>query len=167
MLRGVLPTYITDSEIVLSKRAPFIRNTYEVRLALFMAAKQERPFLLVVPDGATLADGLEEHLVQHGGTVRRVDMPDYSVYFGCEHGDGAEGDGWVLGDNKHLESVHNEIRSPWLRAVLNVGSTIRGTDLGRLRRELGEESFQFSNIDEEQVIPALLALVDEAELSRG
>ena len=35
-LRAVLPTYVTD-KVVLSKAAPSIRNTYEIRLALLMA----------------------------------------------------------------------------------------------------------------------------------
>jgi hypothetical protein len=47
--RGILPDAITDREIVLLKATSYLRLTYEIRLATFMAQSKRLDLSLSVP----------------------------------------------------------------------------------------------------------------------
>src|SRR5436309_981683 len=103
--RGILPTSVTDQQVILCKAAPTIRNTYEIRLALFMAAQSGRTFVLAVSPMAFVDQALEAHIRQHGGDIVREAIQRHSVYLGAVDREGAEGDGWVAGDGQTWGSV--------------------------------------------------------------
>ena len=156
--RGVQPTYVTDDSVVLCKASPTIRNAYEIRLALFMASTRKARFILVVRPGAKVEPGLRAHLEAHGGTVQEREFADYSVYVGHLKASGDEGDGWVLGDAGALSAFHNSLASSWCNQKFVVGSSLCGDDLAALERELNGRTVSQTNIDQENIRDALLAL---------
>jgi hypothetical protein len=160
--RGILPTYVTDQRVVLCKAAPTIRNTYEIRLALFMAVQSKRTFVLAVSPMAMVDQALEAHIRQHGGEVVRDTIREHSLYVGAIDGDGEEGDGWVAGDSQLWESVLAGLRSPWLRERLRVGGSVSTSELSEFRDALQAETIRASNVDDEDIHQALLRLAAEA-----
>src|SRR6266850_1806971 len=80
--RGVLPTYVTNDSVVLSKAAPLIRNAYEIRLALYMAKSRNLRFILAVRPQAQVEASLVALIKEHGGSVDESQLDDYSVYVG-------------------------------------------------------------------------------------
>src|SRR3954470_3865582 len=103
--RGFLPTYVTDREVVLCKVAPRLINTYEVRLGLFMAAQRQLAFVLAVSPECAIAADLLSHVTRFGGTCKRGDIQEFSVYFGVTDASGVEVEGWVLGDREVWETL--------------------------------------------------------------
>lgn len=154
----MLPTYVTDDSVVLCKASPAIRNTYEIRLALYMALTRKSRFILAVRPGAKVEPGLRAHLEAQGGSVQEREFKDYSVYVGQIKASGVEGDGWVLGDAAALSEFHNSLASSWCKQNLVVGSSLFGEDLDVLERELSARTVSRSNIDQENIRDALLTL---------
>jgi len=165
--RGVLPTCVTDDSVVLCKASPTIRNTYEIRLALFMASTRKSRFILAVRPGAKVEPGLRAHLETHGGSVQEREFEDYSVYVGHIKASGDEGDGWVLGDAAGLSEFQNSLASSWCRQKLVVGSSLSGGELDALERELSARTVSQRNIDQENIRDALLALSGAVKADGG
>jgi hypothetical protein len=161
-IRGVLPTFVTDNQVILCKAAPTIRNAYEIRLALFMAVQSGRAFVLEVLPSAKVDEALTAHIRQHGGDVVRAAIQEHSVYVGVIDSHGEEGDGWVAGNGQLWATVLEELRSPWLRDRLRVGGSVATGELPQLRDVLGTEVIRASNIDDENIRQALLRLGAEA-----
>ncbi len=164
--RAVLPSYVTDKLVVLSKASLRVRDTYEIRLALFMAASKGLQFVLAVRSGAIVDHSVLELLAEHGGTVQEADLPEFSVYLGRAKLDGSE-DGWVLGDSSALKSLTCEVKSEGLRARLAVGAVWAHEELDELAAKLTAEHIALDNIDGENVVAALLALVHAARSDGG
>jgi len=160
--RGILPTNVTDKQVVLCKAAPAIRDAYEIRLALFMAVQSGRTFVLGVSPSAEVEQALEAHIRQHGGEVVRGAIPAHSVYVGAISGEGQEGDGWVAGDSQTWESVLAGLCSPWVRDRLRVGGSVLTDELSQFRDLLRAEAIRGCNIDDEDIHQALLQLATEA-----
>ena len=167
MLRGVLPTYVTDTKVILCKAAPKIRNAYEIRLALYMAVQSERQFVLTVSPTATVEKALEAHIRQHNGDLIRTAIDSHSVYVGSVDRDGEEGDGWVAGNNQFWANILGGVGSTWLRDKLSVGGLISLGELPRFRSALGAEVIRGCNIDEEEIQQALIRLAVESVQSGG
>jgi hypothetical protein len=160
--RAILPTYVSDKRVVLCKAAPTIRNTHEIRLALFMAVESGRTFVLAVSPSARVDLGLEAHIRQFGGEVVRGEIREYSIYLGAIDRNGEEGDGWVAGDRQLWDSVLAGLSSPWLRDRLRVGESVSTRELRQFRDLLAGEIVRARNIDDEDIHQALLRLAAEA-----
>ena len=160
--RGILPTYVTKDVVVLSKVAPIVRNTYEIRLALYMATSKGLKFVLAVRPQASVDAAVIALLEQHGGQVQEGQLDDHSVYLGYRKANGEE-DGWVLGNSAAMSVLVQSLRSEWLRERLRVGAGFSGDDLTALENTLRNENFSQQNIDGESVQAALLALVVAAK----
>ncbi len=165
--RGVLPTYLTDRELVLCKAAPTVHNTYEIRLALFMALDSGRKFELIVAPTAVVDAALAQHIAKFGGAITRGLTPVHSVYVVAVDANGAELEGWVAGDNEAWLPVLRSIRSEWLRSRLSVGATVLRDELEAFKKSVSAEKLHAKNIDEEDLRSALLLLVDKAAASGG
>ena len=164
--RGVLPTYATNEVVVLSKASPTIRNTYEIRLALYMAVSRGLRFILAVRPQAVVDPSITSLLQEHGGKIEEAQRDDFSVYFGHASPSG-DGDGWVLGDAAALSTLRDAIQSPWLKSRLNVGHEFSGAELVDLKAALDNESISSPNVDDENVGRALLALIAAARNDGG
>lgn len=164
--RAVLPTYVTDKLVVLSKAAPNIRNTYEVRLALYMAKSRNLRFVLAVRPGTTVEDSVRALLAEHGGAIEEAELNDYcvSIGWGFEEGEKA---GWVLGDAAAFMKLQDSIQSPRLRELFHIGAHLSGATLSEVGIELAKEQLPITNIDKENVREALLTLVSEALKNNG
>ena len=165
--RAVLPTYVTDSDVVLCKSSPKIRNAYEIRLALFFAVNNGKRFILNVPTDADVEPGLRSHIAQHGGVVQEGEFSDYTVYVGHALPSGDEGDGWVLGDATVLASLIGSLKSQWLKAKFLPGTAIAGTELHEFVAEMQGEVITLSNIDDENIKVALAGLFESAMTQGG
>ena len=164
--RGVLPTYATNEIVVLSKASPAIRDTYEIRLALFMAVSRGLRFILAVRPQAVVDPTIKSLLQEHGGKIEEAQLEDFSVYLGHASSNG-EMDGWVLGNTAALSTLKDSVQSPWLKARLNVGYAFSGAELDDLNAALGKESITSLNVDGENVGRALLALIAAARNDGG
>lgn len=164
--RGVLPTYVTDAMVVLSKAAPAIRNTYEIRLALFMAKSRNLRFLLVVRPGAKVEASVRKLLEEHGGAIEEQQLDDYCVYIGWGFEEG-EQEGWVLGDAAAFNTLMGAFKSSNLKILLRVGASISGPELDTVTFDLTTEEVSARNIDGENVREALLALTADAKKNGG
>jgi hypothetical protein len=165
-LRALLSTYESDTELVLCKASPLVRNTYEIRLALYKAMTSSKKFILMVGPEAKVDDAIAEQLKTWGGEVRRGEVTHYAVYAGCLFPDGTE-DGWTLGDQATLAALRTSLKSGWLRERLSVGSLIPLRDLIQFGNEFWEENIDLQNIDGENVKDALLALMVDAIKTEG
>ena len=165
-LRGVLPTYVTNDTVILSKAGPVVRNTYEIRLALFLAKSKNLTFTLSVKPEADVETSVVSLLKQHGGEIARASLDDYSVYFGHAKLDGEE-EGWVLGNAIALAAFHASISSAWLRSRLFVGANFIDTDLANLESVLRTETSSCLNVDGENAVEAIKSLVTAAKESNG
>ena len=165
--RGVLPTYVTDSVVVLCKSSAKIRNAYEIRLGLFFAVNGGKRFVLIVPIGAEVETALRSHIARHGGVVQEVVLTDYSVYIGHQLASGEEGDGWVLGDAAAHASLLRSLKSSWLKEKLVPGATLVSAELNECLSELQDEVIPFNNLDDENVKAALAGLLKAAITNGG
>jgi hypothetical protein len=165
--RGIQLTHVTKDEVILCKAGSFIRNTYEIRLALFFAAKDKLHFVLRIPPNAKLEDSLKALIEAHGGVIEKKVSKDYSVDIGHAAWDGKESDSWVLGDNKQFESLQRSLKSTWLRKELQIGATFSGKNLLPLLKELQKESIILKNVDGENVQEALIQLIHLCEKEGG
>jgi hypothetical protein len=157
--RGVLPTFVTDESVILCKKNTSVRNTYEIRLLLYMAEKNGKNFVLKVPPGAKVDDDLRVHLQQHVGFVQEMEIESYSIYIGHKDAKGEEGDGWVFGDSDAWLSFIDSLQSHWLKQHLVVGASFAGENCTIFEQELKEETVSQTNIDDGNVKEALLALL--------
>ena len=164
--RGVQPTYVTDTTIVLCKKSSSIQNTYEIRLALFFAANDHKHFELRVPMNAKVDPKLSTLLSQHGGSIRNCDSKDFTISVTHFDKDGKERDSWVLGDNDAWNLLLQSLRSPWLKSEMKPGAIFSNSSLLRLEQELLQESLQLKNIDHENVQVALQRNVQDC-ISEG
>jgi hypothetical protein len=165
--RGVLPTYVTDHEVVLCKSAPIVRNTYEIRLALFMALDTERKFVLSVRPEAEVDHSLAAHITRFGGQVVRGKLSVYSIYFGAFDAIGEELDGWVACDNEAWNPFVAGVRSDWLRQRLAPGIQVPTADLGAFQLAIQSENTAATNIDDEPLCDALVLLARQAAKVNG
>ena len=165
-VRGVLPIQVTPAELVLAKSSPSIRNSYEIRRALFLAAEDGKRLVLKVLRGASVDDALRAEIEKQGGAVVEGDITDYSVYFGHVLQNGEEVDGWVFGEAASYRSFVDALKSAWLKEHLQPGRTLAHVDLMILETEVRNESTDVKNIDGENVKVALTNLAKAAK-SRG
>jgi hypothetical protein len=70
--RGVLPDAVTTEQVVLFKTTPYLRLTYEIRMATLMAASSGRELLLVVPRATRFSAELKRFVAHQGVAVRKV-----------------------------------------------------------------------------------------------
>lgn len=167
MLRGALPTFITEREMILCKVAPRVLDTYEVRLCLFMAVERGLRFVLAVRPGATVDASLEASIREAGGVVVANEGPDFAVSVSALDASGAAQETWVLGDDQALAALHEKVASEWLTRTFVPGAVLAGEDLTRLRDVVRRARFTLKNVDDEDVRTALLDLMDAALLLRG
>jgi hypothetical protein len=166
--RGIVPTYVTDDRLVLCKAAPTVQNTYEIGLALYLAAQSHRRFVLATRSEAAIERSLEAHVLKHGGSIaHEPHLRDYSVYLGAAARNGQELEGWVLGDNERLASALATCRSPWLAEQLRVGASFVGPQLNVLRREVAAAELAGTNVDDEPLRAAILELIRRADEAAG
>lgn len=153
--------------MALCKSAATIRNTYEIRLALYMAVKQRLTFILGIRPGASVAPDLCEHLNKHDGKIQEVASDEFSVSFGHVTSAGTEGRCWVLGDSSTHRQLLGSLHSQWLRERLEVNSQITAAEAPQLEAALRGESLECTNIDDENVRDALAALCRELKSQGG
>jgi hypothetical protein len=165
-LRGVLPTFVSDELVVLSKASPTIRNTYEIRLALYMAVSRKLRFILAVKPQTVVDPVVTSLLKEHGAQLQEAQLEDFCVYFGHASPNGDES-GWVLGDAAALHQLQNSVRSAWLRERLVPGHVFPCEELDILCSDLGKEHISVLNIDGENVGQALLQLATAARRESG
>ena len=165
--RSILITASGEKGVALCKAGPRVRNTYEIRLCLYLAFTKGKPFFLVVSPGATVDPALEAHLVAHGGQVRREAVTDHSVYLGAEDSSGGELCGWVACEGTKWLEILSQSPSDWLKDALRVGHEFTGEGLQRLRAECMDFPLGGTNIDGEPLSSALLLLIDAAESAGG
>jgi hypothetical protein len=165
--RGALPTYVTDHEVVLCKAAPYVRDTYEARLCLFLARKQGLRFVLSVKPGAEVDATLRATLQEHGAAVAATTRDSFPVSVGSADAEGRTQDVWVLGHDDTLGNLRRLVASPWLAEAFMAGAVFEGDTLVRLREALVGARFAITNVDNEDVRTALLRLVDSAERADG
>lgn len=166
IFRGCLPTYVTDDALVLSKVAPSIRNSYEIRLALYMAKLKGLNFVLAVPLETEVDSAVQSLLKDHGGSIQTASLNDYSVYFGRVAPNGDE-EGWVLGNSESFRMLRNAIRLPLLQDRLTIGSVIFAGEAAQIESEIMKENFQLTNIDGEEFRNALLTLLEDTRINGG
>jgi hypothetical protein len=164
--RGVLPTLVTAQDVVLCKAGPTVRNTYEIRLALFMAKSDNKRFVLMVKPEAVVEESIVELLGAQGAELRRSEIASHSVYVGCLFDDGTE-DGWVLGDDQALATFRAALKSAWVREQFKLGALIPLRDLLQFGNEMWDEQADLRNVDGESVKEAVLALVVDAIKHEG
>lgn len=164
--RGLLPTFVNDAELVLCKAGPVVRDTGEIRLALYQATASNRKFVLGVKVDAEVDGTIVEQLESFRGEVRRGAVAHHAVYVGCRFPDGTE-DGWTLGDEEALAALRASLKSGWLREKLQVGSLVAMRDLIQFGNELWEEHIELRNIDGENVRDAMLSLMVDAIKTEG
>jgi hypothetical protein len=165
--RGVMPTYVTSEFVVLGKAASVVRNTYEIRLALFMALQQRLAFVLAVRPGGEVKSDLRAHLERNGGRIQEVTLDEYSVYLGHVKATEEEGDGWVLGDSATHRDLLQALQSQCLREKLALDSTISFVEVPQLEQALRDESISTVNIDGEKVGDALANLCNGLKAQGG
>jgi len=160
--RGVLPTYVTDREFVLCKAGRLVRDTYEVRLCLFLALKRGLQFVLSVRPEADVEPAVEARIREHGGRLARGTQDSFSVSVGVTDPDG---DTWVLGDDQALRQLHHLVRAPWFRVAFVPGATFEDASLVQLCKAVSESQFEMTNVDGEDVRVAILELAASAQRS--
>jgi hypothetical protein len=165
--RAVQPSYVAGDAFVLAKSCASVRNTYEVRLALYFAVQGGRRFVLEVPHGAEVDAGLRLKISENNGTVREAVIANYSVYIGHEKENGEEGDGWVLGDKDAWLAFRASLSTSWLQQRLAVGALFSRSDFPMLQTELAALSVTQTNIDGENIKAALLQLLSSAVAQGG
>jgi len=165
--RGVLPTYVTKEELVLCKISPSIRNTYEIRLALYFAVKDKRRFVLRASKNAQIEPSLKTLITQNGGVVDDKKCEDYTVHISHFGPDGKETDGWVVGDKAQFMKLKASINDSWLKNQLAVGTSLSGENVEKLGSALQKENISLKNIDEENIGQALNNLVQICKQQGG
>ena len=165
--RACLPTYETKERVILSKATASLRNTYEIQLAQAFAASKGLKLMLAVRPAAQIEPSLGAYLRQQGVQITEAQMEDYSVYFGHAKRDGAEKDGWVLGNSAALTALTRATRSLWLRDRLRIGATFSADALLELEKALLKETFRVLNVDKENVRDALLEMAAAARQDGG
>ncbi len=158
---------VDENVVYLCKVASFVRDSYELRLCLFLAQRHGKSFTLVMPPGGRVAPELVVQIKQQGGAVVEAPARDYSVYFGAVNAAGVEHDGWVLGNSDAYAELGRLIQSSALRAWLTPGMEIRGAEVAKLCAVLRAEQFTMKNVDGEDVRQALLDLCVYAESESG
>jgi hypothetical protein len=165
--RGILP-FTDGGRVTIRKMAPNIKNTYEVRLGLFMAVQHaHQPFVLAVPHGALVAEDLRATITEIGGSIVEQSSDEFSVYIGAESSDGSELDGWVLGDQTALVQLSAAFGPEWPGPALTPGSHFVDEELVALQSAVRLAPLQLCNVDDEDVRTALLALIESARASGG
>jgi hypothetical protein len=164
--RGILPTYVSDEEVTLSKSAPTIRNSYEIRLVLFFAVKDQKRFVLSVRPATVVDPTIRSLIEQYGGVVREEFRQHFSVYVGHGKHGGEEGDGWVVGDEVKWARLRTTAR-PALREILEVGRVIPSEELESVEKAVAQWQTDETNVDEEPLNEAFLSLVREARRAGG
>jgi hypothetical protein len=165
--RGVQPTYVSDTTIVLCKKSPVIKNTYEIRLVLFFAVNGKKNFELRVPINANVDGQLSALITQQGGKILKQDCSDFTVSVTHFDKDGKERDSWVVGDNHAWGSLIQSLHSPWLKSELKPNASFSRESLLRLEQELSKERISLKNIDNENIQEAMQRIVQECKVEGG
>ena len=160
--RGIVPTYVTEREVVLCKSGLQVRDTYEVRLCLFLAVKQGLQFVLSVRPDAEVDPAVEASIAEHGGRLAREAQESFSVSVGVSD---PGGDSWVLGDDQALRELHRLVPSAWFGATFVPGAVFEGDGLIQLGQAVSEAEFTMTNVDGEDVRLAILDLAQSARRS--
>ena len=166
-LRGILPTYTSKDHVILCKTAPAVRNTYELRLALYMAISTNRSFILRVQRDSTVDPSVESLMSTHHGKIIWDNLRDYSVYIGALDAMGKEIDGWVFGNAERWEDLVGSLFSPWLQSHLRVGAEFSQEQLDTLAHDLAKEKIEEMNVDDERFIEAVQRLIALAQNHNG
>lgn len=167
MLRGVQPTYETDTKVVLCKSSPSIRNTYEIRLVIYFAVKSQKAFELWVPADAVIEPSITTLISKVGGSIRKQECRDFSISVTHFDSSEIEKDSWVLGDRDQWIRFKDALHSPWLKSSLKVGASFSSDLLKRLDEELSKEQVSLKNIDDENIQIALSRLIQECRSQGG
>jgi hypothetical protein len=165
--RGVQPTYVTDTTIVLCKKSPAIKNIYEIRLVLYFAVKGKKNFELRVPANASVDGQLSVLITQQGGKILKQDCSDFTVSVTHFDKDGKERDSWVVGDNQAWDSLIQSLHSPWLKSELKPNASFSQESLLHLEQELSKERISLKNIDNENIQEAMQRIIQECKVEGG
>ncbi len=165
--RRCLPTHVTKERVILSKAATQLRNSHEIALVNALAAAKGLKLTLAVRPSAQMEPALSAQLRQFGVEITEARMDDYSVYFGCTGRDGADQEGFVLGNSKAFAALTQTMRSLWLRDRLRIGSSFSGEGLTELENAIRKDDFRVTNVDGENVRDALLELIELAKKDGG
>lgn len=153
--------------MVLCKASRLVRNSYEIRLALFMALQERLQFVLAIRPGTEVEPDLQGHLELQGGHIRESACDEYSVCFSHRYADGTEGACWVLGDQIANRQFLSSLTAQWLRDRLALNSTISATESTDLEKTLRNETIDATNIDGENLRDALSALCRDLRTQGG
>jgi hypothetical protein len=69
--RGILPDVRTDDQVVLFKAPRYLRLTYEIRLATYMATTRGLHLTISVPSHTTFSAELQAFIGEHRIGIRR------------------------------------------------------------------------------------------------
>ena len=67
--RSILPDAVNQTDVVLIKSCAGLRQTYEVRLATYMAQQTQRRLRIILPTGGSAHSSLTAYARQHGISV--------------------------------------------------------------------------------------------------
>jgi hypothetical protein len=165
--RSVLPTYITECDVVLCKVAPYVRDTYEVRVCLFMALKRGLRFVLSTRPGAQVEPSLAAALGQHGGAIIPNADDGFTVSVGTSDAEGRVADVWVLGHDEALLALRSAFEAQWLTEAFVPGMAFSGENLRRLIETLSRQRFTIRNVDDEDVRQCLIGMAEWAHRAGG
>ena len=121
LARGISFSNTNESAYTLNKNSSPIITSYELKLAIYFAARDGKKFQLQIPEKAEVDENLNKLIIQNGGVINKTIINNYTVYIGHILPDGSEGDGWVLGD----ETVwQNFVKSQSNISYLKLGQRI-------------------------------------------
>ncbi|MFP8966517.1 hypothetical protein ACKC9G_08085 [Pokkaliibacter sp. CJK22405] len=164
--RGVI-TFNCDTHARLYKNAPMIRNTHEVRLAMYNAIKNQKFFVLQIPEGTKVEASITELMTAHGGEILFEAPEDYTVSISHFTDNQEEVDTWVLGTQSSWNQLKNSLKSDWLKSTLQLGSTFDEWSLQRLEKEISGESLDHRNMDQELVQKAIKRMINDCKRYGG
>ncbi|PLP97462.1 hypothetical protein [Cupriavidus pauculus] len=143
-----------------------MRETYEIRLAQYMAVSKGLEFVLAVSPNAVVEPAVIARLQKNGGRLHREALRHYSVYVGRTKPDGTE-EGWVLGDELVFDSLIRALRDPSLVQRFRLGAVWKEEELGDLAREWAAQRLSLKNLDGEDVYEAFSSLIEETRRDGG
>jgi len=132
-----------------------------------MAITEKKQFVLAVPVGAQVSPELQSKIYENGGAIEETEIKSYSVYIGHFDGRGVEGVGWVLGDEDAWNAFRGSLCSPRLKEHLTLGNCLKSVEFELLESDLSMEKIEQTNIDDENLKEALLALLTAAREQGG
>jgi len=165
--RGITFTEVNEVAYILNKNAPTIISSYEIKLALYFAVRDNKQFQLVVNEGSEIEEGIQATIIQNGGVIKYATLTDYTVFFGHVLPDGSEGDGWVLGDRVQWERFKKSQSSARISSYLNAGQRVTQTECMELSKNGSVTNVTSNNIDNENLSQAIKELIKSCSASGG